>query len=153
MDTVCMLLYLQTGKVMAWDFFPLNRFFSTKASITSCLASKRFFPLKGKNNGIRSFKRPSIALRNNKELHHFKTSDSSNEWQWPYCYSKIFYTSINVMVQWYLLNDCKREHGNNRHIITIKTLYYNHGQCHSHDLQIILMLWLIGVHGNSNEQR
>lgn len=91
MDTVlCMPLYLQTGKVMAWDFFPLNSFFSTRASISSCLASKRFFPLKGKKNGIRSFKRLSIALRNNNELHHFKTTDSRNEWHWPYCHSKIF---------------------------------------------------------------
>lgn len=40
-------LYLQTGKVMAWSFFPLNSFFSTRASTTSCLASKRFTPLKG----------------------------------------------------------------------------------------------------------
>ncbi len=42
----CMFLYLQTGKVIAWFFFPLNSFFSTRASTTSCLASKRFTPLK-----------------------------------------------------------------------------------------------------------
>lgn len=40
------MFYLQTGKVMAWLFFPLKSFFSTRAFTTNCLASKRFTPLK-----------------------------------------------------------------------------------------------------------
>lgn len=42
----CVFLHLQMGKVMAWSFFPLSSFLSARASTTSCLASKRFTPLK-----------------------------------------------------------------------------------------------------------